>query len=131
MADTKWYYNSNSGNLHQDSPSNYYFQIQLHLGIGWHGPFDTQQDAINYYNANKSKNPGWQAPVASVGVSQGVSNIATATTEDALGINQGNIQSWFLRVGEILIGLVLLAVGVAKITGQSNTISSAVKAKTS
>ena len=40
-----------------------------------------------------------------------------------------NLSSWFLRIGEILLGLVLVGVGVARITGAANFISSAVKAK--
>lgn len=40
-----------------------------------------------------------------------------------------NLGSWFLRIGEILLGLVLVGVGVARITGTQNIISKAVKAK--
>jgi hypothetical protein len=40
-----------------------------------------------------------------------------------------NLGSWFLRIAEILLGLVLVGVGVAKLTGASNFISTAVKAK--
>ncbi len=40
-----------------------------------------------------------------------------------------NLGSWFLRVGEILLGLVLIGVGVARITGVQNAISKVVKAK--
>ena len=42
------------------------------------------------------------------------------------GINFGN---WLMRGGEILIGIVLIGVGVAKLTGTQNIISSVVKAK--
>jgi len=40
-----------------------------------------------------------------------------------------NLGSWFLRIGEILLGLVLVGVGVARITGAQNVISKVVKAK--
>ena len=40
-----------------------------------------------------------------------------------------NIGSWFLRIGEILLGLVLIGVGVARLTGAQNAISQFVKTK--
>jgi hypothetical protein len=52
---------------------------------------------------------------------------ASKAYQDILG--GFNLGSWFLRIGEILLGLVLVGVGVAKLTGASNFISSAVKAK--
>lgn len=47
--------------------------------------------------------------------------------EDVL--NKFNLGNWFLRVGEILLGLVLIGVGVARITGIQNAISQVVKTK--
>jgi len=38
-----------------------------------------------------------------------------------------NLQSWIVRVGEILLGVVLIGVGIAKLTGASNIISTAAK----
>ncbi len=40
-----------------------------------------------------------------------------------------NLTSWFLRIGEILLGLVLVGVGVARITGAQNAISKIVQTK--
>lgn len=40
-----------------------------------------------------------------------------------------NLASWFLRIGEILLGLVLVGVGVARITGAQNAISKVVRTK--
>lgn len=40
-----------------------------------------------------------------------------------------NLSSWFLRIGEILLGLVLVGVGIARITGAQNVISKAVKTR--
>lgn len=40
-----------------------------------------------------------------------------------------NLSGWFLRIGEILLGLVLVGVGVARITGAQNVISNIVKTK--
>ena len=40
-----------------------------------------------------------------------------------------NLGSWFLRIGEILLGIVLIGVGVARITGAQNAVSKIVKAR--
>jgi hypothetical protein len=61
-------------------------------------------------------------PATSVGA-----GAAVGTAADALG--SFNIGSWFMRIGEILLGLVLVGVGVARITGAQNFISNIVKTK--
>jgi hypothetical protein len=56
-----------------------------------------------------------------------VPGAAAKGAEDAFkGLNLGN---WFMRIGEILLGIVLVGVGVARITGAQNAISSFVKTK--
>lgn len=124
----KWYYNSTSGVL-----GNYDELTEwpaLHAGTGWHGPFDTKADAIAYYTRNNAKNPGWKAPTDSLtqGASNTVSTAASAVT-GGLGLNDDEIRSWLIRIGEILLGIVLVGIGVAKLTGTTNVIASAVKAK--
>lgn len=42
------------------------------------------------------------------------------------GLNP-NITQWFIRIGEVVLGIVLVAVGVAKLTGTANVISKAAK----
>lgn len=125
----KWFYNSDDGNITSWDTSNPYNQFWLHAGIGWHGPFDSQQAAVDYYNTNKAKNPGWAQPTGSflgkLGNETGVSNVVGNT----LGLSDDSIRSWFIRIGEVVLGVVLVAVGVAKLTGTTNTISKAVKAK--
>ena len=126
MAD-KWYYNSNSGLVKQ------YNEITmwpaLHSGTGWHGPFNSKQDALNYYQSNKSHNSGWQPPTDSI--STGISQLGdTAVQNVGLGgLTNENITTWFIRIGEVLLGIVLLGIGVAKLTGTTNTIAKAVRAK--
>jgi hypothetical protein len=61
-------------------------------------------------------------PATSVGT-----GAAVGTAVDALG--SFNIGAWFLRIGEILLGLVLVGVGIARITGAQNAISTFVKTK--
>ena len=50
--------------------------------------------------------------------------LAKASQDIMHGFNFGNI---ILRVGEILLGIVLIGVGVAKLTGTANVVSKAVK----
>jgi hypothetical protein len=124
----KWYYNSNSGVLGN------YDEITewpaLHAGTGWHGPFDTKQAGIDYYTRNASKNPGWKAPTDSLstGLTNATSTLGSKVTS-GLGLDNAAIGAWLIRIGEILLGIVLVGVGVAKLTGTTNVIASAVKAK--
>ena len=122
-----WYYNSDSGSINQ--VPDIVAAPELHLGLGWHGPFDTKQAAIDYYNSGKAANPGWKAPT---GIAGTINNVivqpaTSAVTGDILG--NVKVDQWFIRIGEILLGLILVGVGVAKLTGASNLISTAVKAK--
>lgn len=53
-----------------------------------------------------------------------------AAAKGAENVYKGlNLGSWLLRIGEILLGIVLVGVGVARITGAQNAISKVVKAK--
>src|ERR1700743_2162682 len=118
-----WYYNSSSGKITEESEWIAY--AELHLGLAWHGPFDTEQDAENYYTQNKGNNPGWKAPTTSLSKAL----TTQANPLNAFGLNDQNLQSWMIRIGEILLGIVLLGVGIAKLTGTTNLVASAVKAK--
>lgn len=128
-----WYYNSSSGatSYEQDFEA----WPALHAGLDWHGPFDSKQAITDYYNRNKSKNPGWKAPTDSVGGQ--IANVTGATdvAKDASkqvfggGLNDDSIRSWFIRIGEVLLGVVLVGIGVAKLTGTTNIVASAVKAR--
>jgi hypothetical protein len=131
--DKKWYYNSSSGTITETwvFPGS---ELQLHLGLGWHGPFDTKDAALKYYNDNKAKNPGWEAPTDSAGRSfanySGLTDTAEAAKDAAtFGLSNAEIQSWLIRIGEILLGIVLVGVGIAKLTGTTNAVAGLVKAK--
>lgn len=107
----------------------------LHAGLGWHGPFDSKEAVNKYYNDNKAKNPGWKAPssnpVDALGNTGAAINDQTNAVTSGVGLNLSdeNIRSWLIRIGEILLGIVLVGVGVAKLTGTSNAIAGLVKAK--
>lgn len=80
------------------------------------GPFKTNAAAESYKNAIGT---GSIIPKAGTPIIGGV------TVPDIFhGLNLGSLA---LRVGEILLGIVLIGVGVAKLSGADNFISSAVK----
>ena len=54
---------------------------------------------------------------------------AAAKGAENVGFHGLNLGSWFLRIGEILLGIVLVGVGVARITGAQNAVSKIVKTK--
>lgn len=125
----KWYYNSSSGSV--GNWEEFTVWPALHAGIGWHGPFDTKQAALDYYKNNKAKNPGWKAPTDSTleqfGNAAGVPDALSGVLGG--GLSDASIRSWMIRIGEILLGVVLVGVGVAKLTGAGNVVSQVVKAK--
>jgi hypothetical protein len=41
-----------------------------------------------------------------------------------------NVTQWFVRIGEVALGIVLIAVGLAKLTGVQNTIAKVAKVAT-
>lgn len=128
MADIlEWIYNSHTGFVIElPSPAAF---IELKSGLGWHGPFKTKQAAYDYYTQNSSSNPGWTAPTDSIG---GALNNGGTAAVKAVGLGSftnENITTWFIRIGEVLLGIVLLGVGLAKLTGTTNTVASFVKAK--
>lgn len=127
MAD-KWYYNSRSGAVQHKAEN--VMWLDLHAGEGWHGPFDTNQAALDYYTQNKANNPGWKAPsglLENITNATGVTS-ATDTIKSGLGLNDTNIRSWLIRIGEIVLGIVLIGIGMAKLTGTTNVIAKAAKA---
>lgn len=122
-----WYYNSRNGWVTQ-LPLNL-ATIELHIGVGWHGPFNSKQEAFDYYNRNASKNPGWKAPTTKAGeVLSNAPDAATASVEAATTPFKGlNLETWVLRIGELVLGIVLIGVGLAKLTGTTNLIAKAAK----
>ncbi len=120
-----WAYNSNTGAVGPFPTIT--LEGLLRLGIGWHGPFDTKQDALNYYERNKAANPGWKAPTTDVGTSisnaqdtakqRGQSLINDATSAWTAAIN--TIVKLVPRVLEAAVGIVLLAVAANAILKQT------------
>jgi hypothetical protein len=127
-------YNSNAGtvlNTVWQAPGPM-ADIYLKSGTGWHGPFDTENDVNAYYEANKAKNPGWKAPTSWTGALSNLPDAASSAAEAAtkgIGLSDDELRSWLIRIGEILLGIVLVGVGIAKLTGSTNAIAGLVKAK--
>jgi hypothetical protein len=129
-----WIYNSRTGAVVQLPVP--LAAIELRAGIGWHGPFDTEAKALAFYEANKAKNTGWKPPS---GALQNIINVPDAArsqtdaaaegVKDAVGLSDEEIRSWFIRIGEVLLGVVLIGVGVAKLTGTTNAVAKLVKAR--
>lgn len=128
MADIlDWNYNSHTGAVMQ-MPS-VQSAVVRSMGLGWHGPFKTKEETLAYYSANKDANPGWKAPA---GWQENIENaikapgeIAGNAVSDTLG--KLNLAGWFIRIGEVLLGIVLIGVGIARLTGVQNAISKVAK----
>jgi hypothetical protein len=115
MPLTEWFYNSNTGAVNQlPTPAG---EALLHTGLGWHGPFGSKQEALDFYSNGKAANPGWKEPTGGVGL---ITNTAESAVERATGVSSFNLGAWFIRTAEIMLGLVLIGVGIAKLTGTTN-----------
>jgi hypothetical protein len=129
MADIlDWNYNSHTGAVvNIPSPQS---AIIRSMGIGWHGPFKTKEEALAFYTANKDANPGWKAPT---GVLGNIGNAAVAGGDIVTGgavtdqLGKLNLGGWFVRISEILLGMVLIGVGIARLTGVQNVVSKVAK----
>ncbi len=121
MPGMKWFYNSRTG-LVQELPVPV-GDVELHLGLGWHGPFDTQQKAIDFYNAGKAANPGWQAPTDNFG--QLLGNATSAVTKPITDVTSGiaaftnTVVKLVPRILEAAVGIVLLAIAANVILKQT------------
>jgi hypothetical protein len=110
---TVWFYNSTSGSVISEPA--FGDTVQSHLP-GWHGPFGTKQEALNFYTQNKAANPGWKAPTGlagnlenTVGAANPFSWVAGIT-----GISGTNL---VLRTLKVIIGGTLLLVGIVHLAG--------------
>jgi hypothetical protein len=121
---TVWFYSSISGSVISELALG--DTIQAHLP-GWHGPFPTKQAALNYYQQNKAAHPDWKAPTGLAGAVTNTVTSGVSGTADFLS-RLAAPNTW-LRVAEVALGLILIAVGVARLTGTQNAVSSIVKAR--
>ena len=133
---TEWFYNSQSGAIDDQSGIVQWFND--HAGINdlqtkyldWHGPFQSKEEAFQYYVTNKSAHPDWKEPTDSAWQTfKNNTGAYLGGVGDVLGISGGQIDAgnWIIRISEILVGIVLIGVGLAKLTGASNVVSKIAK----
>lgn len=89
-------------------------------GTGLFGPYDTLAEAQAVKAKNAPLSPG-----------ANVQNITGGGNLFGLGDPFNiNVTEWLIRIGEIALGIVLIAVAFAKLTGIDNKISTAAKVVT-
>lgn len=139
-----WYYNSYLGEITEMIGP--WAALTVHSGIGWHGPFMNKSDAVAFYNAGKAANPGWKPPTSDLniigqagnaissvpGVASNVAGAVGSAASDivnapgkaytnavdaVLGPLQHDVRIWAVRVSEFILGVALIIVGLAHITG--------------
>lgn len=123
-----YFYNSNTGDLVNESPpSPQYltYEAMAREGIGWH-IYGTLQQVYAAVRANHWPPPNSNAGGASPIPGQARHVVQSAVTDFWKGLN---LENWLLRIGEVFLGIVLVGVGIAKLTGTTNFVASAVKTK--
>lgn len=120
----KWYYNDITGAVVQ-MPS---WSPSL-LIPGWHGAFNTKEEALAFYNQQKADHPQWQEPTGILGnignvidAPQVGRTLASDTKENIIEtvIGKWHLDRLLLQAAEIILGTVLIGVGIAKLTGTTN-----------
>lgn len=124
-----YFYNSNTGGFANESPPAplyFTYETQLHLGQGWHA-YGSMAEMTAAINAN-----GWPFPDASKGLLSGTSTVPSSKAVKAIATPINSIDDFlsrlsdsntWLRIGEGLLGIVLIAVALAKLTGIDNKIN--------
>lgn len=118
-----WYYDSNAKKARQLTGTQ---AAQVNANLGYHavtGPYATEALANSEGPAGAFPNPATN-PAVDAGVNAAGSILDQVTT-GFLGILEN--KALWLRVGEVLLGIVLVGVGLAKITHAGNIVSKAVK----
>lgn len=114
-----YFYNSNTGDWANESPpSLYYFQLetQLRIGVGWHayGSMQAMQAAIraNHWPPANANASGASPVPGQVGNEAGKAANVTGVTAIGDFFNRLTEENTWLRVGEVIAGLLLLYLGL-------------------
>lgn len=95
--------------------------------VKWQGPFPSEA-AAKTAQAPKQQSPNPVSDLATAAENASGGPLSGLAAIGAFFNKLGQGSTW-IRVGEVMLGLILLAVGAARITGTQNVISSAVKAR--
>lgn len=131
-ARDSWWYNHSSGNVSQGKDFLLPYDDKAKPDSRWEGPFNTKSDALKYYADNHAAHPDWKEPTDKTwkqfqnSTVSGGEAVVEGTQDLFMGTDVGN---WLIRIGEIVLGIVLIGVGLARITGTTNAVSSLVKAR--
>lgn len=120
-----WFFNTVSGELTHVASGLVGDLISgpYRIGLGWH-ELKVASNATEAVAAADATKEFPNAPAPTTSLSKGLSNEPAGVASAVTGTNY---ETLILRVGEILLGIVLIGVGVAKITGTENVISTAAK----
>jgi len=147
-----WFYDSRDGNVAEETGiQGVIASGLLHVGGGYHGPFATLQDLINFYNQNAKADPGWVPPQLGgylksnpglTGVTsamegnpgfaqsaknqvQGSAGAVAGSVGSAVGSFLGDLTSrnLWLRVAKIIVGLGLILAGVIHLSGAGKDVA--------
>jgi hypothetical protein len=126
-----WFYNDKNGVVIQLPGVTITALLAIHRG--WHGAFQTKQQAIDYYNRNKAAHPNWHPPQDQEGAITealpgnvdpfGAVTDAASGIKTALGIFT-NKNLW-IRIAEFAVGAILLAIGANALISQSTGVNPA------
>jgi hypothetical protein len=131
-----WYYNTESGALTSSGAAQGFFQdIQsaVGLGAGWHKLNIPATDTGTQAAAEAVKEfPTGKAPTTSVGqqvvnATPGVSQVAGAATDVNTFLSRLTSPNLWLRVGEFILGAILILSGTMKLTGNGGDLGDMAK----
>lgn len=125
-----YFYNSSTGGFANESPpapQYFTYEIQLHLGQGWHA-----YGTIAEMNAAIAANH-WPPADASKGLLSGTSTAPSTPARAANAVKNGLLGSYSLvfgnttgllgRILKVIIGGTMMIIGIAKMSGASDKVN--------
>jgi hypothetical protein len=125
--DQWWFYNSYTGQVIEDTDRVTALgdMLRTKTGTGWHY-YASQIDMLNAIQANKWPPPQYQNSIG--GNIGNAPKIAGGVLGNVFSLSGGPADANFwIRLGEGLLGIILIAIGIEKITGSANAITNAVR----
>lgn len=124
ITDGFWIYNQLSGEIKHVNMAQWFGFYSLRVNGLWM-PFTSKKEAEDYKKKHPKKDPGLLSPGLSPGTIPGMPGTGTLT--DLSGFLSALTQrNTWLRIGEGLLGLMLIGIGVAALT-KGTPIGSAIR----